>query len=123
MDVTLSSIEDDVASFEEVIASLDAACPSIEGAVASFEGDVAAIEDKIHSAHHRAQLVVYLRLLGRPIYSTYGPTGDTGGLPIQKAPTIYRYEDIDDLLASESECGRRPDLPGPSDKSPTERPQ
>lgn len=58
-----------------------------------------------HSAHHRAQLLVYLRLLGRPVYSVYGPTADTGGLPINKAPTIYRGE-----------------LPGPGDKSPTERP-
>jgi uncharacterized damage-inducible protein DinB len=76
-----------------------------------------------HSAHHRAQLVVYLRLLGRPVYSTYGPTADTGGLPAQKAPTIYRYGGIDDLLAAENEGGRWPDLPGPGEKSPTERPQ
>jgi uncharacterized damage-inducible protein DinB len=76
-----------------------------------------------HSAHHRAQLVVYLRLLGRPVYSTYGPTADTGGLPIQKAPTIYRYDSIDDLLSAETEGGRWPDLPGPGEKSPTERPQ
>jgi len=76
-----------------------------------------------HSAHHRAQLIVYLRLLGRPVYSTYGPTADTGGLPAQKAPTIYRYESIDDLLSAESEGGRWPDLPGPGEKGPTERPQ
>src|SRR6266550_8772155 len=58
-----------------------------------------------HSAHHRAQLVVYLRLLGRPMYSTYGPTADTGGLPINKAPTIYRYGAIDALLQSEVSGG------------------
>lgn len=75
-----------------------------------------------HSAHHRAQLVVYLRLLGRPIYSTYGPTADTGGLPINKAPTIYRYPGIDDLLRAEAEGGDFPLLPGPGDKNPTERP-
>ena len=64
-----------------------------------------------HSAHHRAQLIVYLRLLGRPVYSTYGPTADTGGLPANKAPTIYRrYED---------ESG--PDLHGPIGNA-TERP-
>jgi uncharacterized damage-inducible protein DinB len=64
-----------------------------------------------HSAHHRAQLVVYLRLLGHPVYSTYGPTADTGGLPANKAPTIYRsYEDAS-----------RPELPGPIG-NPTERP-
>lgn len=30
----------------------------------------------LHSAHHRTQLTVYLRLLGRPVSSTYGPTAD-----------------------------------------------
>jgi uncharacterized damage-inducible protein DinB len=74
-----------------------------------------------HSAHHRAQLVVYLRLLGRPVYSTYGPTADTGGLFQNRAPVIYRYESIDDLLHAEVEGGRYPDLPGPGAKSPTER--
>ena len=74
-----------------------------------------------HSAHHRAQLTVYLRLLGRPIYSTYGPSADTGGLFQNRAPVIYRYKDIDDLLRMEAEGGRYPDLPGPGAKSPTER--
>lgn len=74
-----------------------------------------------HSAHHRAQLVVYLRLLGRPIYSTYGPSADTGGLFQNRAPVIYRYKDIDDLLRSEATGGRYPELPGPGAKSPTER--
>jgi uncharacterized damage-inducible protein DinB len=75
-----------------------------------------------HSAHHRAQLVVYLRLLGRPIYSTYGPSADTGGLPVNKAPTIYRYSGIEELLRAEAEGGEFPPLPGPGEKSPTERP-
>ncbi|MBZ5726909.1 MAG: DinB family protein [Acidobacteriia bacterium] len=30
----------------------------------------------LHSAHHRTQLTVYLRLLGRAVPSTYGPTAD-----------------------------------------------
>jgi uncharacterized damage-inducible protein DinB len=30
----------------------------------------------LHSAHHRTQLTVCLRLLGRPVVSTYGPTAD-----------------------------------------------
>ena len=64
-----------------------------------------------HSAHHRAQLIVYLRLLGRPVYSTYGPTADTGGLPINKAPTIYRPYDGEE----------EPVLPGPIGNA-TERP-
>ncbi len=75
-----------------------------------------------HSAHHRAQLTVYLRLLGRPIYSTYGPSADTGGLPVNQAPTIYRYENIDVLLRAESAGGDHRHLPGPGEKSPTERP-
>lgn len=30
----------------------------------------------LHTAHHRTQLTVYLRLLHRPVPSTYGPTAD-----------------------------------------------
>ena len=30
----------------------------------------------LHTAHHRTQLTVYLRLMGRPVPSTYGPTAD-----------------------------------------------
>lgn len=30
----------------------------------------------LHSAHHRGQLTVYLRLLGAAVPSTYGPTAD-----------------------------------------------
>ncbi len=32
----------------------------------------------LHSAHHRGQLIVYLRLLGLAVPSVYGPTADTG---------------------------------------------
>lgn len=76
----------------------------------------------VHSAHHRAQLTVYLRLLDRPLYSTYGPTADTGGLFLHHAPTIYRYDSIGALLAGEHEGGSWPPLPGPGDDPPTERP-
>ncbi len=31
-----------------------------------------------HSAHHRGQLIVYLRLLNLKVPSVYGPTADTG---------------------------------------------
>ena len=44
-----------------------------------------------HSAHHRGQLTVYLRLWGQALYSTYGPTADTGGLFQNGARVIYRY--------------------------------
>jgi uncharacterized damage-inducible protein DinB len=30
----------------------------------------------LHSAHHRTQLTMYLRLLGRAVPPTYGPTAD-----------------------------------------------
>jgi uncharacterized damage-inducible protein DinB len=30
----------------------------------------------LHTAHHRTQLSVYLRLLDKPVVSTYGPTAD-----------------------------------------------
>jgi uncharacterized damage-inducible protein DinB len=30
----------------------------------------------LHTAHHRTQLTVYLRLLDKPVPSTYGPTSD-----------------------------------------------
>jgi uncharacterized damage-inducible protein DinB len=75
-----------------------------------------------HSAHHRGQLTVYLRLLGRPVYSTYGPTADTGGLFLQHAPTLYRYASVECLLAAEESGGEWPPLPGPGSAAPTERP-
>jgi hypothetical protein len=75
-----------------------------------------------HSAHHRGQLTVLLRLLARPVYSTYGPTADTGGLFANHAPTVYRYHDIDELLAAEADGGAWPTLPGPGERPVTERP-
>ena len=75
-----------------------------------------------HSAHHRGQLTVYLRLLGRSLYSTYGPTADTGGLAAQGAKVIYRYDSLEELLSAELEGGRDRALPGPGAKPPMERP-
>jgi uncharacterized damage-inducible protein DinB len=75
-----------------------------------------------HSAHHRGQLTVYLRLWGQALYSTYGPTADTGGLFQNKADVIYRYRSIDDLLDAEARGGAGPALPGPGPHKPTERP-
>jgi uncharacterized damage-inducible protein DinB len=71
-----------------------------------------------HSAHHRGQLTVYLRLLAKPLYSTYGPTADTGGLAANGARVVYRGASRADLLAAESP---RP-LPGPGPQPVTERP-
>ena len=51
-----------------------------------------------HTAHHRGQQTALARMLGRDLYSTYGPTADTGGLGQHKAPTIYAYPDEATLL-------------------------
>lgn len=61
-----------------------------------------------HSAHHRGQLTIYLRLWGQPLYSTYGPTADTGGLAVNGARVIY-YHDEPLPVASEKPVSERPD--------------
>jgi uncharacterized damage-inducible protein DinB len=75
-----------------------------------------------HTAHHRGQLTAYLRLLGHDLFSTYGPTADTGGLFQNQAQVIYRHPSVDQLLAAEAAGSELPPLPGPGPKSPTERP-
>ncbi len=52
-----------------------------------------------HTSHHRGQLMAMLRMLGREIHSNYGPTADTGGLMANRAPTIYAYGSLDELLS------------------------
>lgn len=75
-----------------------------------------------HSAHHRGQWTTMLRLLGRDLHSTYGPTADTGGLMQDSAPTIYAYPNERALLEGEARGGSKADLPGPGDRAVTERP-
>ena len=74
-----------------------------------------------HTAHHRGQQAAMLRMLRHDLYSTYGPTADTGGLMQQQAPTIYPYPDGEALLAGESAGGRKAGLPGPGSRIVTER--
>jgi len=74
-----------------------------------------------HTAHHRGQLTAYLRILGKDLYSTYGPSADTGGLPQNKAAVIYRYQSIDEMISAEETGGTKPSLPGPGKYKPTER--
>lgn len=65
-----------------------------------------------HSAHHRGQLTVYIRLWGQALYSTYGPTADTGGLFQNGARVIYRYGRPDDValpIAVAQPVTERPD--------------
>jgi uncharacterized damage-inducible protein DinB len=75
-----------------------------------------------HTAHHRGQLTAYLRLLGHDLFSTYGPTADTGGLFQNQAQVIYRHPTVDQLLEAAVAGAEPPSLPGPGPKSPTERP-
>lgn len=75
-----------------------------------------------HTAHHRGQQMAMLRMLGRDLHSSYGPTADTGGLMQDHAPTIYAYDNVDDLVAGETSGGRKRALPGSGGKAVTERP-
>src|SRR5215470_16676543 len=76
-----------------------------------------------HTAHHRAEQTSLLRLLGRQVWSVYGPSVDTGGLPANGARTIYPYPNIDALIAGESRRGGgKTVLPGPGPLPSTERP-
>ncbi len=75
-----------------------------------------------HTAHHRAEQGVLLRLLGRQVYSVYGSSIDSGCLPEHGAVTIYPYSDVESLIEGEAAGGRKAKLPGPGDKPCTERP-
>ena len=75
-----------------------------------------------HTAHHRGQQTTLLRLANHDLYSTYGPTADTGGLMQNHAPVIYAYSSVENLLAEESNGRKKTELPGPGEMSPTERP-
>lgn len=71
-----------------------------------------------HTSHHRGQLLAMLRMLARDLHSNYGPTADTGGLMANRAPTIYAYGSLEELLRE----GPKSELPGTGSKPVTERP-
>jgi hypothetical protein len=75
----------------------------------------------LHSGHHRAQLQTCLRAWGLALYSTYGPSADTGGLAANGAAVIYRYASVDALLVGEAERAETAPLPGPGEKPVSER--
>jgi hypothetical protein len=75
-----------------------------------------------HTAHHRGQQLAILRMLGRNVHSTYGPTADTGGLMQNHAPTIYAYSSLEALFEGEVAGGHKTELPGCGGKPVTERP-
>jgi uncharacterized damage-inducible protein DinB len=74
-----------------------------------------------HTSHHRGQQMAMLRMLGRDVHSTYGPTADTGGLMQHKARTIYAYASLDALLEGEFRGGAKSPLPPPPARAVTER--
>jgi uncharacterized damage-inducible protein DinB len=75
-----------------------------------------------HTSHHRGQLMAMLRMLGRTVYSNYGPTADTGGLMQDHASTIYAYPSLDALLNGEAHGGAKASLPEPPLHAVSERP-
>ena len=85
--------------------------PQSNGRLRQLPAWIAAVHLYQHVTHHRGQLTIYLRLWGEALYSTYGPTADTGGLPVNGARVIYRRGTVDDER-----------LPVETDKPITERP-
>jgi uncharacterized damage-inducible protein DinB len=75
-----------------------------------------------HTSHHRGQQTAMLRMLGRDLHSTYGPTADTGGLMQHHAPTIYAYASVEALLDGERRGGAKTLLPVAAGTPVTERP-
>ena len=71
-----------------------------------------------HTSHHRGQQMTILRVLNRDLYSNYGPTADTGGLPQNQASVIYAYADLAALLSD----GPKSPLPAPASIPVSERP-
>jgi hypothetical protein len=75
-----------------------------------------------HTAHHRGEQTTLLRIFGREVYSVYGPSADSGGLPQNNSKTIYAYPNIASLIEGETKGGQKARLPGPGNKPSTERP-
>ena len=75
-----------------------------------------------HTSHHRGQQMAMLRMLGRDLHSTYGPTADTGGLLQNHAPTIYAYPNLQALLRESLPRAAKAPLPGGRGDAVTERP-
>jgi uncharacterized damage-inducible protein DinB len=75
-----------------------------------------------HTAHHRGQQTTLLRMLERDLHSTYGPTADTGGLMQDRAPVVYAYASLDELLVRERGDRHKAKLPGTGARTVTERP-
>jgi len=75
-----------------------------------------------HTSHHRGQQTTLLRIINHSLHSTYGPTADTVGLMINRAPSVYAYASQSALIAEEEAARRKAPLPRPGEKPVTERP-
>ncbi len=82
---------------------------------------IAKVEHHLGELFPRVEQTTLLRLLGRQVWSVYGPSVDTGGLPTNGARTIYAYPTIEALIAGESRGGEKTALPGPGSHPSTER--
>lgn len=86
-----SSVEELLQRFDGLRSDLDAALAAADDAVLQGSWTLRHGEHRIfslpkvqvfrsfvinHSIHHRAQLTVYLRLLGEPVPAVYGPSAD-----------------------------------------------
>src|SRR5262249_9621262 len=56
------------------------------------------------------------------VWSVYGPSVDTGGLPANGARTIYPYPSIEALISGEARGGKKAVLPRPGPLPSTEGP-
>jgi len=65
----------------------------------------------LHTAHHRTQLTVYLRLLGKPVPAIYGPTADE----------TWEGADPTRTVAAASRGSNAPPSPSAVDTSPEPR--
>lgn len=74
-----------------------------------------------HTAHHRGQQTMLLRQQGKALYSTYGPTADTGGLAKDKPEVVYAYPSVPTLLVEEAGGRCKQALPAPVARAVTER--
>ena len=101
---------------------MDVAAERLAQAVLTDETITVYGDYDVDGATSAALFIRLLRMLGRDVHSTYGPTADTGGLMQNHAPTIYAYRDVLSLLEDlKLEAGKTA-LPGAGGKAVTERP-
>ena len=74
----------------------------------------------LHTAHHRTQLTVYLRLMDKPVPAIYGPTADVrweGADPTQTVAAAGRGASAPTSRAPAGKSPERPETQSPDDSS------